>query len=229
MKFLGRSSFALRDPNRSSESRRRCPRTAPLSYPCRLIRVIVRFPHFLASECAMSTWSSPIGLHYPYPEAIAKEQKDVAAVGGRYDGLANMPGRYRAKKLEVFTIGHSTRPIEQFVEILKANGIKRVIDVRTIPRSRHNPQFNRESLAESLRAQESDTRTSRSSVGCDILRKTRSTSAGAIRDSADLRTTCKLPNLKQRSNAPLGSLKTKPCCADVRRSGPMAMPSFTYR
>ena len=61
-----------------------------------------------------------------------------------------MPERYNAKKFEVFTIGHSTRPIEQFIEILKAHGVKRVIDVRTIPRSRHNPQFNRESLAESL-------------------------------------------------------------------------------
>ena len=63
-----------------------------------------------------------------------------------------MPERYRAKKLEVFTIGHSTRPIAEFIELLKAHGIKRVIDVRTIPRSRHNPQFNRELLAESLRS-----------------------------------------------------------------------------
>jgi uncharacterized protein (DUF488 family) len=69
-----------------------------------------------------------------------------------YDELASMPERYRAKKLEVFTIGHSTRPIAEFIELLKAHGIKRVIDVRTIPRSRHNPQFNRESLAESLRS-----------------------------------------------------------------------------
>jgi uncharacterized protein (DUF488 family) len=61
-----------------------------------------------------------------------------------------MPKRYRAKKFEVFTIGHSTRPVEQFIELLRTNGVKRVIDVRTIPRSRHNPQFNRESLAESL-------------------------------------------------------------------------------
>ena len=72
-------------------------------------------------------------------------------MGAEYDELASMPERYRAKKLEVFTIGHSTRPIEQFIELLKAHGVKRVVDVRTIPRSRHNPQFNRESLAESLR------------------------------------------------------------------------------
>jgi uncharacterized protein (DUF488 family) len=52
----------------------------------------------------------------------------------------------------LFTIGHSNRPLEDFLEILKAYGIRRVIDIRTIPRSRHNPQFNREELARSLDA-----------------------------------------------------------------------------
>jgi uncharacterized protein (DUF488 family) len=52
----------------------------------------------------------------------------------------------------VFTIGHSTRPLKEFIELLKAHGVKRVVDVRSIPRSRHNPQFNRESLARRLRA-----------------------------------------------------------------------------
>ena len=50
------------------------------------------------------------------------------------------------------TIGHSTRPIEEFVGILKAHRIRRLIDVRTVPRSRHNPQFNRENLPASLEA-----------------------------------------------------------------------------
>jgi len=50
----------------------------------------------------------------------------------------------------VLTIGHSTRSIEAFIEMLGANRVKRVVDVRTIPRSRTNPQFNRESLAKSL-------------------------------------------------------------------------------
>ena len=48
------------------------------------------------------------------------------------------------------TIGHSTRPIEEFIAILKAHGIRQLIDVRTIPKSRHNPQFNREKLPASL-------------------------------------------------------------------------------
>jgi uncharacterized protein (DUF488 family) len=51
----------------------------------------------------------------------------------------------------VCTIGHSNRSIGAFVELLRANEIARVLDVRTIPRSRHNPQFNRETLTETLR------------------------------------------------------------------------------
>jgi uncharacterized protein (DUF488 family) len=48
-------------------------------------------------------------------------------------------------------VGHSTHQIDQFVAILRAHGIKRLVDVRTIARSRHNPQFNRETLGPSLR------------------------------------------------------------------------------
>jgi uncharacterized protein (DUF488 family) len=49
-----------------------------------------------------------------------------------------------------FTIGHSTRKIEQFVELLHASRVSLVIDVRSIPRSRTNPQYNRETLPEAL-------------------------------------------------------------------------------
>jgi uncharacterized protein (DUF488 family) len=52
----------------------------------------------------------------------------------------------------VFTIGHSTRTWKDFLELLRAHRVKRVIDVRSIPRSRHNPQFNRETLSTKLRA-----------------------------------------------------------------------------
>jgi uncharacterized protein (DUF488 family) len=54
--------------------------------------------------------------------------------------------------LTVFTIGHSTRTWRDFLEILRAHRVRRVIDVRSIPRSRHNPQFNREILRKKLRA-----------------------------------------------------------------------------
>jgi uncharacterized protein (DUF488 family) len=53
----------------------------------------------------------------------------------------------------VFTVGHSTLPIERFVAMLAAYGIERVADVRTVPRSRRNPQFNAEALSTSLRAE----------------------------------------------------------------------------
>jgi len=52
----------------------------------------------------------------------------------------------------VCTIGHSSRPIEDFVGLLRTNEVAKVIDVRTIPRSRHNPQFNLDSLPASLAA-----------------------------------------------------------------------------
>lgn len=54
------------------------------------------------------------------------------------------------RPLVVFTIGHSTRTIADFIRLLKAHGVQRVIDVRTIPRSRHNPHFNRDQLSPAL-------------------------------------------------------------------------------
>lgn len=53
--------------------------------------------------------------------------------------------------LVILTIGHSTRSIEEFIRLLEAHGVRRVVDVRTIPRSRHNPQFNRDKLSVALR------------------------------------------------------------------------------
>src|SRR5580704_12615966 len=54
--------------------------------------------------------------------------------------------------LSVLTIGHSNRTWKEFLEILRAHRVKRVIDVPSIPRSRHNHQFNREILSTKLRA-----------------------------------------------------------------------------
>jgi len=50
----------------------------------------------------------------------------------------------------VYTIGHSTHPIDEFIGMLRANGIERLIDVRTVPGSRHNPQFGEGELAKSM-------------------------------------------------------------------------------
>jgi uncharacterized protein (DUF488 family) len=52
----------------------------------------------------------------------------------------------------VLTVGHSTRPLAEFIALLKAHSVTRLIDVRTVPRSRHNPQFNRDSLPPALAA-----------------------------------------------------------------------------
>lgn len=55
------------------------------------------------------------------------------------------------KKLRIFTIGHSTRSIEDFLVILKHYNINELIDIRAIPKSRHNPQFNGPELSQVLR------------------------------------------------------------------------------
>jgi uncharacterized protein (DUF488 family) len=57
------------------------------------------------------------------------------------------------KKPSIFTIGHSNRSIDGFVELLRAHGVKGIVDVRSIPMSRHNPQFNIDALERSLREQ----------------------------------------------------------------------------
>lgn len=53
-----------------------------------------------------------------------------------------------------FTIGHSTRPFEDFIALLRAGGVEKVVDVRTMPRSRRNPQYNTETLPAALAAQD---------------------------------------------------------------------------
>ena len=53
----------------------------------------------------------------------------------------------------MLTIGHSNRSLAEFLETLKAHGVDVLVDVRTVPRSRYNPQFNREGLSQSLAAE----------------------------------------------------------------------------
>lgn len=52
----------------------------------------------------------------------------------------------------IYTIGHSTHSLEDFIDLLKAFAIETVIDIRTIPRSMHCPQFNKEELKQSLKS-----------------------------------------------------------------------------
>ena len=46
----------------------------------------------------------------------------------------------------IYAIGHSTRTIDDFIEILEAHAVSMLVDIRTIPKSRHNPQFNEDTL-----------------------------------------------------------------------------------
>lgn len=54
--------------------------------------------------------------------------------------------------LPFFTVGHSTRTIEAFVDLLRAGEVGMVVDIRTVPRSRTNPQYNLDALPASLAA-----------------------------------------------------------------------------
>ena len=50
------------------------------------------------------------------------------------------------------TLGHSTRPLEEFIALLRENEVALLVDVRTVPRSRHNPQYNADALPAPLSA-----------------------------------------------------------------------------
>lgn len=63
-----------------------------------------------------------------------------------------MPRKRSWRGVRIYTIGHSTRTLEELVAMLRAFGVTVLADVRTIPRSRHNPQFNAETLRGKLRS-----------------------------------------------------------------------------
>jgi uncharacterized protein (DUF488 family) len=52
--------------------------------------------------------------------------------------------------MRIFTVGHSTHPIDHFAQLLRAHGVGEVVDVRTVAKSRHNPQFGEDQLRVSL-------------------------------------------------------------------------------
>ena len=58
---------------------------------------------------------------------------------------------YDAAMSAAWTIGHSTRSADALIDLLRGSAISLLVDVRTVPRSRHNPQFNRETLPEDLK------------------------------------------------------------------------------
>jgi len=80
-----------------------------------------------------------VEIHFHFPPRVGRKRILVVR-------------KAKTEMLSVLTIGHSTRTWEDFLDLLRAYRVKRVIDIRSIPRSRHNPQFNREILSKKLRA-----------------------------------------------------------------------------
>lgn len=58
--------------------------------------------------------------------------------------------------MRIYTIGHSTHTIETFIQMLQAHGVEQLVDVRTIPKSRYNPQFAQSAIKKSLEAAKID-------------------------------------------------------------------------
>jgi hypothetical protein len=75
----------------------------------------------------------------------------VAGIGAKSRGRGRKQIPSVKSSSLVLTIGHSTRTLEEFIRLLQAHGATCVMDVRTVPRSRYNPQFNKASLPGSLK------------------------------------------------------------------------------
>jgi len=67
------------------------------------------------------------------------------------EGFIDDKSKGSRRRVTIWTVGHSTRPLVDFIALLQAHGIRRLVDVRTIPRSWHNPQFNQDQLPESMK------------------------------------------------------------------------------
>ena len=96
-----------------------------------------------ATSAADAPAQAPTGVEERLDEAI--EESFPAS-----DPIAVSPDPERLRARAVLTVGHSTRPLEDFIALLRAHGVTQLVDVRTVPRSRHNPQFNGDALAAAL-------------------------------------------------------------------------------
>ena len=93
--------------------------------------------------------------------------------------------------VRIYTIGHSTRTLDELVALLRAFDVSVLVDIRTIPRSRHNPQFNGDSLRAALRRGDVfATYIFRELGGLRRAARTHPTQRGATRASEASPTTC---------------------------------------
>jgi len=122
-----------------------------VSYPGTLESVNFRGAHNL---CQISRNSADFGaIVSPGKKKQSPKAARRRAAPAKPDSASarRFPGAHAASKVTVLTIGHSTRTIDDFLAILAAHGVQRLVDVRTIPKSRRVPQFNSDALAASLR------------------------------------------------------------------------------
>jgi len=94
----------------------------------------------------------------PWPGSLAGVAESLrGAARGAYTealeagGVGKRPVKCASSRKLVFTVGHSTRTCQEFLALLRAHGVRLLVDVRTVPRSRHNPQFNQDALRAALR------------------------------------------------------------------------------
>ncbi|MCL5678461.1 MAG: DUF488 domain-containing protein [Candidatus Thermoplasmatota archaeon] len=94
-------------------------------------------------------------VYYSGPESVKKWiSGNRRFINAGKDGECKQTGGISTEKdLTIYASGHSTMAVEKFIRILKSSSISLVVDIRTIPHSRHNPQFDSESLEASLRAE----------------------------------------------------------------------------
>src|SRR6266516_2130014 len=102
--------------------------------------------------------------------------------------------------MRIWTIGHSTRGIDEFISLLEENEIKLLVDVRAWPGSKRYPQFNKDALAESLNAHGIRYEHFPELVGKRKSKPDSRTLRGATHRSADTPTTWRRSNSKKESS-----------------------------
>jgi Uncharacterized conserved protein len=98
----------------------------------------------------------------------------------------------------IFTIGHSVRPLDEFLRLLKAHDVRQLADVRTVPRSRRHPQFTRDALERSLPASGIVYRHVPALAACANLAATRAIRAGASKGFVAMRITWRCRHSSKR-------------------------------
>ena len=106
--------------------------------------VALVFPHHLGAQDVLELARGGAGFGHRQLDAVHSLEHVVAGPPARCDSTSEMRALH--------TIGHSTLPADVFAGLLRTHGIVTLADVRSVPRSRHNPQFDREALAAGLEA-----------------------------------------------------------------------------